>query len=124
MPASLNVPANGPTVAMIGVASGDRKEDWKSDSSTIFHMTHTRTGMITNKKPPAGTNVEVANGTILPVDGYGIIEVNLNQPGTTTKQVKMVAVAYMPGRSRTCAPSVKQWSIGVNHSSTTKQKLL
>ena len=37
--------------------------------------------------------VEVANGTILPVDGFGTIEVDLDQPDITTKSVKMVAVA-------------------------------
>ena len=31
------------------------------------------------------------------VDGFGTIEVDLDQPGTTTKSVKMVAVAYVPG---------------------------
>ena len=41
--------------------------------------------------------VEVADGNILPVDGFWIVEVDLNQPGSTTKPVKMIAVAYIPG---------------------------
>ena len=56
--------------------------------------------MIAYKKALTGTTVEVANGTILPVDGFGTIEVDLEQPGTTTKPVKMVAVTYVPRLSR------------------------
>ena len=48
------------------------------------------------KKTPTGTTVEVPDGTSLPVDGFGTIEVDLDQPGTTTKPVKMVSVTYMP----------------------------
>ena len=51
--------------------------------------------------------VEVADGTILPVDGFGTVEVDLDQSGTTTKPVKMVAVAYMPRICGTCSPLVK-----------------
>ena len=69
-------------------------------SGTTFHMSHTRTGMIAYKKVPAGTTVEVANETILPVEGFGTVEVDLDQPSITTKPVKMVSVAYVPGLSR------------------------
>ena len=41
--------------------------------------------MIAYKKAPAGTTVEVADGTILPMDGFGTVKVDLDQPGTTTK---------------------------------------
>ena len=61
---------------------------------------------------PARTTVEVANGTILPVNGFGTIEVDLDQPGTTTKPVKMVSVAYVPGLSRnllSTRKAVEQW---------------
>ena len=44
----------------------------------------------------SGTIVEVANRTILMVDGFETTEVNLDQPGTTTKLVKMVSVAHVP----------------------------
>ena len=33
------------------------------------------------KKAPVGTTDEVSNGTILPVDRLGTIEVDLDQPG-------------------------------------------
>ena len=49
------------------------------------------------KKASPGTTIGVADGTILPVDGFGTIEVDLNQPGTTTKSVKVVAVVYVSG---------------------------
>ena len=53
------------------------------------------------KKTPAGTTVEVADGTILPVDGFGEVEADLDQRGTTTKPpVKMASVMYVPGLSR------------------------
>ena len=56
--------------------------------------------MTAYKKAPGGTTVEVADGTILPVDGFGTVEVDLDQPGTTTKPVKMIAIAYGPGLTR------------------------
>ena len=68
--------------------------------------------MTAYKKAPARTNVEGAEGTIRPVDGFGTVEVDLNQPGTTTKPVKMVAVTYVPGISRNLLPTrqaVEQW---------------
>ena len=37
------------------------------------------------------TTVEVADGTILPVDGFETVEVDLDQPGTTTKPVVVFA---------------------------------
>ena len=68
--------------------------------------------MTTYKTAPAGTTVEVANGTIFEVDRFGTDEVDLNQSGSTMKPVKMVSVAYVPRLSRnllcTCKP-VKQW---------------
>ena len=36
----------------------------------------------------------------MPGDGFGTVEVDLDQPGTMTKPVKMAAVAYVPGLSR------------------------
>ena len=148
MPTKSNVPAKGPTAAMVRAARGDCKEEWESDSGTIFHMSHTRAGMIAYKKAPARTTVEFTNGTILPIDGFGTIKVDLDQPGTTTKLVKMVAVACVPELSRnllstrkaveqwgkplvyyktkavlTCCLPIKQRSNGVNHSSTTKKRL-
>ena len=64
-----------------------------------FHMFYTQAGMTAYKKAPAETTVEVADGTIFPVDGFGIVEVDLDQPGTTIKPVKMVSIAYVLGRS-------------------------
>ena len=70
-------------------------------------MSHTRAGMSAYKKASPGTNVEIADGNILPVDEFGRIEVDLDQPGHTTKMVKMDDVAYMPGLSRNLLSTFK-----------------
>ena len=75
--------------AMVGTARGDRKEEWESDSGATFHMSHSRAGMSAYKKASPGTTVEIADGNILPVDGFVRIEVDLDQPGHTTKMVKI-----------------------------------
>ena len=101
--AKTNVPANaeeGVVAPMAEAARGDDKEDWDSDSGASFHMSHTQAEMTAYKKAPAGTIVEVADGTILPIDEFGTAEVDLDQPSTTTKPVNMVYVAYVPGLSR------------------------
>ena len=56
-------------------------------------MLQTRAGMSASKKASPGTNVDIADGNILPVDGFGRIEVDLDQPWPTTKMVKMDDVA-------------------------------
>ena len=69
--------------------------------------------MTAYKKTPAGTTVEVDDGTILPVDSFGTVEVNLDQPGTTTKPVEIVSVAYVPEglrKPRSTRKAVEQWS--------------
>ena len=48
--------------------------------------------MTAYKKAPAGTTVEVADRTILPINGFGTVGVDLDQPGTTTKLMKMVSL--------------------------------
>ena len=58
------------------------------------------------------TTVEVADGTILPVDGFETVEVDLDQPGTTTKPVVVVCVSYVLGLSRnllSTREAVNQW---------------
>ena len=101
--ARMNVPTNlsgGTDVATVGSARGDSKEGWESDCGATFHMSHTRARITAYKKAPQGTTFEIADGTILPVDGFGTFEVDLDKPGTTTKPVKRAAVAYVPGLSR------------------------
>ena len=117
MLAKLTVPAV-PEVramaAMVGAARGDRKEEWESDSGATFHMSHTRAEMSAYKKESPGTTVEIADGNILPVEGFGRIEVDLDEPGHTTRVVKMDDVAYVPGLSRNLLSSIKaveQWGI-------------
>ena len=106
------VPKVRAVVAMVAAARGDRKEEWEPDSGATFHMSHTRAGMSAYKKASPGTTVEIADGNILPVDGFGKIEVDLDQPGHTTKMVKMDDVAYGPGLSRnvlSTIETVEQW---------------
>ena len=106
------VPEVRAVVAVVGAARSDRKKEWESDSGVTFYMSHTRAGMSAYKKASPGTNVEIADGNILPVGGFGRIEVDLDQPGQTTKMVKMDDVAYVPGLSRNLLSTVKtveQW---------------
>ena len=106
------VPEVRAVAAMVGAARSDREEERKSDSGATFHMSHTRAGMSAYKKASPGTNVDIADGNILPVDGFGRIEVDLDQPGHTTKMVKMDDVACVPGLSRNLLSTVKaveQW---------------
>ena len=82
------------------------------DSSASFHMHHAQGGMTAYKKAPARTTVEVADGTSLTIDGFRTVEVDLAQPGNTTKPVEMVSVAYVPGLARnllSTRKTVKQW---------------
>ena len=101
------IPEVRAVAAMMGAARGDRKEEWESDSCATFHMSHTRAGMSAYKKASPGTTVEIADGNILPVNGFGRIEVDLDQPGHTTKMVKMDDVAYVPGLSRNLLSTAK-----------------
>ena len=41
-------------------------------------MSHTQAGLTSYKKASAGTTVEVADGTILPINGFGSVEVDLD----------------------------------------------
>ena len=71
--AKINVPANaevGLVAATRGETRGEGKEEKYSDSDASFHMSHTQAGMAAYKKAPAGTTIEVADGTTLPVAGY------------------------------------------------------
>ena len=75
-------------------------------------MSHARDGMSNYRKASPGTNVEVADGNVLPVDGFGRIEVNLDQPGSIARTVRMDEVAYVPGLSRnllSALKAVEQW---------------
>ena len=101
------VPEVRAVAAMVGAARGGRKEEWQSDSGATFHMSHTRAGMYAYKNVSPGTTVEIADGNILPADRFGRIEVDLDQPGDTTKMVKMDDVVYVPGLSRNLLPTIK-----------------
>ena len=70
-------------------------------------MSHTRAGISAYKKASPGTTVEIADGNILQVDGFGRIEVDLGQPGHTTKMVKMDDVACVAGLSRNLLSTIK-----------------
>ena len=113
--AEIYVPAKsevGLVAATTGAARGNGKEEWDSDSGASFYVAHTQAGMTAYKKAPATTSVEVGDGTILPIDGFGTVDGDLNHPGTTTKPVTMVSVAYLPGFSRNllCTrEAVEQW---------------
>ena len=99
MLAKTSVPVNAEVAlgaAATGAAHGDGKKEWNSEFGASCHVSHTQAGMIAYKKAPAGTTVEVADGTVLLVNGFGAVEVDLDQPGTTIKLVKMASIAYVP----------------------------
>ena len=124
MLAKMTVPANADVrliAATIEEARGDGKEEWDSYSGASFHISHTQAGMVAYNKTPAGTTAEVVDGTIFPVDGFGTVEVDLDQPCTTTKPVEMVAVACVPGLSRnllSTRKSVGQWGKSLVYNET------
>ena len=93
------VPEVRAVAAMGGAARCNREEKWESDSAATFHMSHIRAGMSSYNKASPRTTVEIADGNILPVDGFGRMEVDLDQPGHTTEMAKMDDVAYVPGLS-------------------------
>ena len=102
MLAKTNVPANGEVglvAATAGEARGYGKEEYNMDSGASLYMSHTQAGVTAYKTAPAVTTVEVGDGTIFPVDGFGTVDVNLDQSGTTTNPVKMVSDGYVPGLS-------------------------
>ena len=108
--AEINVPTNsevGLVAAMIGVARGDGKDEWDSNSGESFHMPHTQAGMIVYKKTPAGTTVEVADGTILPVDGFGTVEVDLDRRVLQPGQGRWLPSRMCQKFRGTCCPPVK-----------------
>ena len=77
-----------------------------------LHISHTQAEMVAYKRTPAGTTVEVVDGTIFAVDGFGTVEVDLDQPGATTKPIEIVAIACVPGLSwnlLSTRKSVRQW---------------
>ena len=81
-------------------------------SGATFHMSHTRTGKSAYKKASPGTTVEIADGNILLVEGFGKIKVDLDQPGHTTMMVKMDDIEYVPGLCRNLLSTIKaveQW---------------
>ena len=111
--AKINMPSNaevGLVATTTGAARRYGKEKWDPNFGASFHMSHIQAGMTAYKKASAGTTVEVANRTISPVDGFGTVEVDLDQPGTTTKPVK--SVGYVPGLPRnvlSTRKAVEQW---------------
>ena len=82
--AKINIPANvdvGLVAATTGKARGDGNEEWDLNSGASFYMSHKQARMTAYKKAPAGTTVEVADGTILPVDGSGTVCLNILATG-------------------------------------------
>ena len=125
MLAKINVPANAEVelvAATTGAARLDGKEKWDPESRASFHMSHTLAGMTAYEKVPPGTTAEVADGTILPIDGFGTVEVDLDQSSATTKPVRGFPSGMCQDVHGTCRPPVKQWINGVNSSSTTKRR--
>ena len=75
-------------------------------------MLRTRARMTAYKKASPGMTVGVTGRNILPVDGFGTIEMNLDQPGNTTKLARIGAVVCVPWLSMNLLSTLKaaeQW---------------
>lgn len=70
-------------------------------------MSYTRNGMLNYKTASPGMNVEVIDGIILQADRFGKSEVDLDQPGSTTRRIRMDDVAYVPELSRNLPSTLK-----------------
>ena len=113
----------GPMTAMVGAARGCNWKECEPDSGATFHMSHTRAGMTAYQKASPGTTAEVADGNILPVYGFGTLEVDLDQLGNAAKLVRMGAVAYVPGLLRNLLYTLKAVEQYGNRLYTTEQRL-
>ena len=56
-------------------------ESWNEDSGATEHMTPDGTALMDYKPAAPGDMVEVADRTFVPVQGYGRLELELQQPG-------------------------------------------
>lgn len=59
------------------------------DSDATFLISHIHDIMSGYKKTSPGTNVEIADGNIVPVDEFGRTGVDLKQPGYTTGMARI-----------------------------------
>ena len=59
-------------------------ESWIADSGSTGHMTPDATPLTEYKPAAPGDMVEVADKTLLPVQGYGGLALELQQPGGIT----------------------------------------
>ena len=81
-------------------------------------MSHTRAGIRAYEKASPVTMVKVADETIPLVDEFGTIELDLDQPGSITKPVKITTVAYGPGPLRnllSTLKALKNWGKSLIH---------
>ena len=70
-------------------------ESWIADSGSTEHMTPDATALKEYKPAAPGDMVEVADKTLLPVQGYGGLTLELQQPGGITA-VTLQNVAHVP----------------------------
>ena len=83
-----------PGVAVIKSAP-EGFESWIADSGSTEHMTPDATTLKEYKPAAPGDMVEVADKTLLPVQGYGGLTLELQQPGGITA-VTLQNVAHVP----------------------------
>ena len=74
-------------------------ESWIADSGSTEHMTSDATALTEYKPAVSGNMVEVADKTLLPVQGYGGLTLELQQPGGITA-VTLQKVAHVPALGR------------------------
>ena len=84
---------------VVTVSAPEGFEIWNADSGSIEHMTSDATVLIEYKPAPPGDIVEVAYKTLLPVQRYGGLTLELQQPGGIAV-VTLQKVAHVPALGR------------------------
>ena len=70
-------------------------ESWNADSGSTEHVTPDATALTEYKPAAPGDMVEVSDKTLLPVQGYGGLTLELQQPGAITA-VTLLNVVHVP----------------------------
>ena len=87
-----------PSVEVTKSAPGGR-EMWNADLGSTEHMTPDATALTEYKSAAPGDTVEVADKTLLPVQGYRGLTLELQQPGGITA-VTLQKIAHVPALGR------------------------
>ena len=83
----------------VTISAPEGFESWNADSGSTEHMTPDATALTEYKPAAPGDMVEVADKTLVLVQGYGGLTLELQQPGGITT-VTLQKVAHVPALGR------------------------